>query len=287
MNFFDRTRAGACVACAYVLLTSACGGTAEEPNNEVASTHAATEALTRDGGRERPPRGGFHAPFTDVLLVHGAWADASSWNAVIEELQGRGVTVHGVQLRELSLADDVSLVRNVITQISVPVVVVGHSYGGAVISGATAGQANVARLVFVAAFAPDASESLGSLNALYPATPLGEHLVFDNQANITIDLPGILEVFAPDLPPARAKALYVTQHPLAAAIFGEVAGTAGWRSIPSYFAVSQLDQAISPDLERFFAARMGAKTVELASSHVSLISHPHAIAALIERALYE
>jgi pimeloyl-ACP methyl ester carboxylesterase len=192
-----------------------------------------------------------------------------------------------VQLRELSLADDVALVRNVIAQISAPVVVVGHSYGGAVISGATAGQANVARLVFVAAFAPDASESLGSLGMLYPATPLGAHLVFDNQSNTTIDLPGVLEVFAPDLPPATAKALYVTQHPLAAAIFGEMAGPAGWRSIPSYFAVSALDQAISPDLERFFAARMGAKTVELASSHVSLISHPHAIAALIERALHD
>jgi pimeloyl-ACP methyl ester carboxylesterase len=219
-----------------------------------------------------------------VLLVHGAWADGSSWSTVIKLLQSRGIDVHAVQLREQTLADDVTLVRGAIAALPGPLVVVGHSYGGAVISGAATGQRNVSRLVFVAAFAPDAGDTLLSLNAMFPATPLGPHLVFDAQGSATIDEAGVRDVFAQDVSRVEAGVLFATQHPFAGEIFGEPAGAPAWATIPSFYAVSQLDRTISPSLERFLAARMHATTIEIPASHVAMISHPLEIAALIERA---
>ncbi len=220
----------------------------------------------------------------DVVLVHGAWADGSSWSEVIEHLQREGYSVVAVQLREQSLSDDAALVRHAIAQIPRPVVVAGHSYGGLVMSEATGGATNVVGLVFVAAFAPDLGESIGSVSAPYPPTPAIQHLVIDDQFNATIDPAAFVQYFASDVPTREARALAAVQHPIGLACFGVAAGVPGWKTIRSFYQVSANDQVIDPALQRFFAQRMGATTIELNSSHVSLVSRPHAIAELIERA---
>jgi pimeloyl-ACP methyl ester carboxylesterase len=218
----------------------------------------------------------------NVLLVHGAWADGSSWAGVIPLLRERGHTVVAVQLALNSLADDVAHVRQVLADRSQgPTVLVGHSYGGAVISGAAAGQANAIALVYASAFAPDAGESLGALSAKYPAVPLGEHLQPDARGKLWIDPAKYNEVFCQDVDAVQAGVMAAAQGPLAGAIFGEQAGPAAWHTLPSWYFVSTEDRAIAPDLERFFAGRMGASTVEEASSHASPVSHPREITELI------
>ncbi len=218
----------------------------------------------------------------NVLLVHGAWADGSSWGGVIPLLRDRGHTVVAVQLALNSLADDVAHVRQVLAdRLQGPTVLVGHSYGGAVISGAAAGQANAVALVYASAFAPDAGESLGELSGRYPPAPLGEHLQPDSRGQLWIDPTAFAEVFCQDVEAAQAGVMAAAQGPLAGAIFGEKAGPAAWRTLPSWYFVSTEDRAIAPDLERFFAARMGASTIEVTSSHASPVSHPREIAELI------
>lgn len=218
----------------------------------------------------------------NVLLVHGAWADGSSWGGVIPPLRQRGHTVVAVQLALNSLADDVAHVRQVLAdRLHGPTVLVGHSYGGAVISGAAAGQANAVALVYASAFAPDAGESLGELSGRYPPAPLGEHLQPDSRGKLWIDPTAFAEVFCQDVEAAEAGVMAAAQGPLAGAIFGEQAGPAAWRTLPSWYVVSTEDRAIAPDLERFMARRMGASTVEVASSHASPVSHPREIAELI------
>ncbi len=260
----------------------AIGAMACEPDSgEVPLDHAAhSESVAQllGAGTAHSPRA------TDVVLVHGAWADGSSWSDVIEVLQRDGFTVRAVQLREQSLVDDAAQVRHAIEQFSGRVVVAGHSYGGAVMSQATAGAAQVSALVFVAAFAPDQGESIGSVSAGHPPTAAIQHLVIDDQGNATLEPDAYARYFAADLPRPQARALAATQHPIAASILAEPAGAPGWRTIRSFYAVSADDQVIDPDLERFFAKRMGAQTIELRASHVSLVSHPRAIAELIERA---
>jgi pimeloyl-ACP methyl ester carboxylesterase len=220
----------------------------------------------------------------DVLLVHGAFADGSSWSGVIGHLQRRGFTVSAVQLLEQTLHGDVALVRDAIDHSSRPLVVAGHSYGGAVISGASAGAGNVKALVFVAAYAPDQGESALDLNGRFPATPILSDLVVDDQGDITVRPEAFPRVFVPDVDPARGRVLAAVQKPINTAALAEKAGPAGWKSVPSYFQISTKDQVINPQLERFEAERMNATTVELPTSHASLISRPKAIAELIERA---
>jgi pimeloyl-ACP methyl ester carboxylesterase len=220
----------------------------------------------------------------DVLLVHGAFADGSSWSGVTRRLQHDGYTVRAVQLREQSIADDAALVRHAVGAIARPVVVVGHSYGGIVISEATTGAANVAGLVYVAAFALDQGESIQGVIAGYPPPPALKHLIVDDQGNATLDPADFVQHFAADLPRDEARALETAQHPIAVSILGTPAGVPGWKTIPSFYQVSTNDEAIDPKLQRFFAKRMGAQTIELAASHVSLVSKPGAVAELIERA---
>ena len=218
----------------------------------------------------------------NVLLVHGAWADGSSWAGVIPLLRERGHTVVAVQLALNSLADDVAHVQQILTdRVQGPTVLVGHSYGGAVISGAADGQANAVALVYASAFAPDAGESLGELNGRYPPAPLGNHLQPDSRGKLWIDPAKYNEVFCQDVDAMQAGVMAAAQGPLAGAIFGEQAGPAAWHTVPSWYCVSTNDRAIAPDLERFFAVRMGAATIEVASSHASPVSHPREIAELI------
>ena len=218
-----------------------------------------------------------------VVLVHGAFADASGWAAVIRLLQQRGFPVVAVQNPLTSYADDVATTRRLIAAQPGPVVPVGHSYGGAVITAAAAGAANVGALVYVAAFAPDAGESIGTYLSQYP-TPLGAALRPDAAGALSVDPAAFHDVFAADVPRADADVMAVTQKPIAGAAFTTPAEAAAWRTVPSWYVVAQQDRAIHPDLERFYARRMGAATTELPSSHVPYLSHPAETVAVIEQA---
>jgi pimeloyl-ACP methyl ester carboxylesterase len=220
----------------------------------------------------------------DVLLVHGAWADGSCWTNVAKQLFDAGFSVRAVQLREQSVADDAALVRRAVDAAPGPLIVAGHSYGGFVISEATAGAQNVPALVFLSAFAPDEGESLGMLTAEYPTTPAIQNLVVDEHGDSTIEPSAFIRYFASDLPESDARVLAAVQHPTAVGILGAIAGEPGWRSIPSYYQVSTDDQVIDPALQRKFAERMHAETIELKASHVALISQPRPVADLIARA---
>ncbi len=221
---------------------------------------------------------------TSIVLVHGAFADGSSWNKVIPLLEAEGFTVTAVQNPLKSLSEDVATTKRVLDAQKGDVVLVGHSYGGAVITEAAAGNSKVKALVYVAAFAPDAGETLGALGERFPAAPLGTAVVPDSAGFLYIDRAKVADVFANDLPKEEAALLAATQKPLAAAIFGEPLKAAAWKSIPSWYVVSTQDKAINPDLERFMAKRMNAKTKELKASHVSFISNPTEIAKVIEAA---
>lgn len=268
-------------AVANLLVSSALSCTPGADETAAPSDVDTVIAPLEDGGAgEAPPR-----LASDVILVHGAWADGSSWSGVIPLLQDVGFTVQAVQLPAQSLAVDAVLVRHAIEVVPRPVVVVGHSYGGFVMSEATAGVANAIRLVFVAAFAPDEGESIGSLGARFPTTPAIANLAVDEQGNAIIEPNAFVKYFASDVPEREARVLAAVQKPTAVSILGTPAGVPGWKTIPSFYQVSLDDEVIAPDLLRFFADRMGAETIELASSHVSLISHPNEIADLIARAV--
>jgi len=221
---------------------------------------------------------------TSIVLVHGAFADGSSWNKVIPLLEAEGFTVTAVQNPLKSLSEDVATTKRVIDAQKGDVILVGHSYGGAVITEAAAENSKVKALVYVAAFAPDAGETLGALGERFPAPPLGTAVVPDSAGFLYIDRAKVADVFANDLPKEESALLAATQKPLAAAIFAEPLKAAAWKSIPSWYVVSTQDKAINPDLERFMAKRMNAKTKELKASHVSFISNAPEIAKVIESA---
>ena len=172
-----------------------------------------------------------------IVLVHGAFADASGWQDVIPILQRDGFNVIAVQNPLSSLASDVAWTRRVIEAQGGPVVVVGHSYGGAVITGAAAGNPNVRALVYIAAYAPDVGEPIGALNALFPPTALGTALTIDAAGFLYVDVTRFRALFAADLPERQTRVLAVTQKPLAATAFGETLAQAAWRTIPSWFLV--------------------------------------------------
>ena len=222
---------------------------------------------------------------TSIVLVHGAFADGSSWNKLIPILEGQGFTVTAVQNPLKTLAEDVATTKRAIeSQKSENVILVGHSYGGAVITEAAADNPKVKALVYVAAFAPDAGEAVGGLIERFSPAPLGTAVVPDSAGFLFINRKNFHSVFASDLPEQEASVLAAAQKPLAASIFGEPIKAAAWKSTPSWYVVSTQDSAINPDLERFMAKRMNAKTTEIKSSHVSYISNPSQIAKVIESA---
>jgi pimeloyl-ACP methyl ester carboxylesterase len=216
-----------------------------------------------------------------IVLVHGAFADGSAWSKVIPLLQKDGYTVTAVQDPMTAYADDVATTRRVIEAQPGPVVLVGHSYGGAVISGAATDK--VKALVYVAAFGLDEGETAMGLLAKYP-TPLGTALVPDSAGFLTIDRAKFHAVFAADLPPSEAGVMAAAQGPIKGDIFGTPMGAPAWKTIPSWCLIAKSDQAIHPDLERFFAKRMNAKTSEVESSHVPFLSKPEVVAKTIEEA---
>src|SRR5438132_4414489 len=215
----------------------------------------------------------------NVVLVHGAYADGSSWSEVIPLLQRAGLNVTAVQNPLTSLADDVGATRRVIALQDGPTVLVGHSWAGTVISEAGA-HPKVSALVYVAARAPDAGEDYGALAAKFPTPPASAGLVkSDGYAQLSEE--SFLRDFAGDLEPARARALYAVQGRISATLFASKTTQAAWKVKPTWYAVSTQDRTTSPELERFLADRMKAKTIELKSSHVSLLSHPRGSAPVL------
>ncbi len=221
---------------------------------------------------------------TCVVLVHGAFADASSWRKVIPLLEKDGFTVTAVQIPLKSLADDVATTKRVIDAQKEDAILVGHSYGGAVITDAAAGNAKVKALVYVAALVPDEGETLGGLIERFSPSPLGTALMPDSAGFLYIDRTKFQKVFANDVPENEAAVLAATQKPIAGAIFGEDVKAAAWKTIPSWYIVFTQDNAINPDLERFMAKRIGAQTREIRASHVGFISQPAEIAKVIDAA---
>ncbi|MGZ4179436.1 MAG: alpha/beta fold hydrolase [Solirubrobacteraceae bacterium] len=212
----------------------------------------------------------------NIVLVHGAWADGSCWTDVIERLQADGYNVAVPQLPETSLADDVARVRHVLTRQSGPTILAAHSYGGQVITSLGTDAPNVVGLVYIAAFGLDEGESIGALLQQVPPTPALGDIEVDSEGFAWIPEDGFLAHFAPDVDPVRAKVMYAVQQPLHTSTFDDVMGTPAWKSLPSWYLVAENDQVIPPDAERQFAQRMGADTIEVASGHCAMISHPDA-----------
>ncbi|MEV7857703.1 alpha/beta hydrolase [Streptomyces hirsutus] len=222
-----------------------------------------------------------------IVLVHGAFADASSWNGVVERLERRGYTVIAPANPLRGLYNDSAYIASVLDSIKGPIVLVGHSYGGALISSAAAGNPRVKSLVYVSALMPDVGESGMSLAARFPSeldtatksVPYRADGISGTDLYLKPDR--LRQVFAADLPESTTRVLAVTQRPAATTAFSEKAKVAAWKHIPSWFLVAKQDKTINPDQERFQAKRAGSHTVEINSSHVAMISHPEAVTDLV------
>ena len=220
----------------------------------------------------------------NVVLVHGAWADGSSWSKIIPLLEAKGLHVVAVQNPLTSLVDDVAATRRIIDAQDGPVLLVGHSYGGAIITEA-GNNPKVAGLVYVAAFAPDAGESAASQGKQFEATPGGAEIRPIEDGFLVLTAKGVEEDFAADLSPAERKLAFATQGPTAgAAALGAPITTAAWKSKPTWFIVASNDRMIAPEQERATAKRMNAKVLTLPTSHVPLLSKPKEVADFIAEA---
>ncbi|MEU9367107.1 alpha/beta hydrolase [Streptomyces avermitilis] len=228
-----------------------------------------------------------------VVLVHGAFADASSWNGVAERLERRGYTIMAPANPLRGLHSDATYIASILDSIKGPIVLAGHSYGGAVISTAAAGNPRVKSLVYVSALMPDVGESGMSLSAKFPSelgtatksVPYRAGGVSGTDLYLKPDR--LHQVFAADLPESTTRLMAVTQRPVATTAFSEKAEVAAWKHIPSWFLVAKQDKAINPDQERFEAKRAGSHTVEINSSHVAMSAHPEAVADLVLQAATE
>ena len=231
-------------------------------------------------GKTQNTLGGKSVPMAkNVVLVHGLYADASCWLDVIPYLQNVGLNVTAVQNPLTSLEEDSAAVRRILALQTGPTVLVGHSFAGTLIS-ETGIDPNVSALVYIAARAPDAGEDFGALAAKYPKPPASAGVIKAN-GYFWLSEEAFLKDFGGDLDPARARALYAVQGRGADALVTGKTTNAAWRVKPSWYQVSTEDRTINPDLERFLAKRMNATTIEIASSHLSLLSHPKQVADLI------
>ena len=207
-----------------------------------------------------------------IVLVHGAWADASCWRHNIPKLLDEGYDVSAPQLPESSVADDVKKVQTMLDSKKGPTVVVGHSYGGMVITEAAANRNNVKALVYISAFALDAGETLNKILKGYPPTPVLSAIAPDSAGYFYINKEKFREVFAQDVDEEEARVMAVTQKPLAGATLDQTINAAAWKNIPSWFLVTTEDRVVHPDLQRFVAKRMNANVTEIKSSHASFIA---------------
>lgn len=218
-----------------------------------------------------------------IVLVHGAFADALGFQKLIPILLRDGYPVTAVEIPLETLAGDVATTKRALEAIAGPIVLVGHSYGGAVITGAGASEPNVKALVYLAAFAPDNGEAVGKFGDQYPA-PLSKILKPDSAGFLYVDRSHFNEDFAGGVAAGDSAIMAATQKPLSSSVFTASVPVAAWKTIPSWYVVSKQDHAINPDLERFYAKRMKAHTTEVDASHVAFITHPAEIAKVIEDA---
>ena len=219
----------------------------------------------------------------NIVLVHGAWADGSSWSAVIERLQAGGHTVTAPQFPMTALSDDVARLRQVLSRQDGPTLVAGHSYGGQIMTALGSDAPNAVGLVYIAAFGLDEGESIGALLS-GPPTPALAHLDIDERGFAWLPEEDFVNHFAADVDPVKARVMFAVQQPLAGSALAEVMGTPAWKSLPSWFLIADGDQAIPPDAERQFARRMGATTIEVTTNHVAMVSHPDDVGQIIETA---
>jgi pimeloyl-ACP methyl ester carboxylesterase len=225
------------------------------------------------------------ATLPNIVLVHGAWADGSSWSAVVERLQADGYTVTAPQFPMTSLADNVARLREVLARQRGPTLVAGHSYGGQIITALGTDAPNVVGLVYIAGFGLDQGESIGALLTQAPPTPALAHLDVDQQGFAWLPEDDFVGHFAADVDPVKARVMFAVQQPLTISALDDVMGVPAWKSLPSWFLVADGDQAIPPDAERLFAKRMGATTVEISSNHVAMVSHPEDVLQLLKTAI--
>jgi pimeloyl-ACP methyl ester carboxylesterase len=241
-----------------------------------AALMGASLIATSPAAQAAPPKA------TNVVLVHGAWADGSSWAKVIPYLQAAGLKVTAVQNPLTSLADAAAVTRRALALQDGPTVLVGHSWSGTLVS-EVGTDPKVSALVYIAARAPDAGEDFVKLAGQYPNPPARAGIV-DHDGETKLSEDAFLKYFANGVDEKTAKELYAVQWPTAASIFGNRTTAAAWHDKPSFYAVSKEDKTIDPDLERFLAKRMKATTVELDAGHLSLVSHPKEVADLILKA---
>jgi pimeloyl-ACP methyl ester carboxylesterase len=228
-----------------------------------------------------------------IVLLHGAFADASSWNGVVERLQASGLRVTAPANPLRGIAFDSAYVASVLAQTAGPVLAVGHSYGGAVISNAATGAGNVVGLVFVAAFAPDEGERLGEVESGSRDSVLNSALVplryptgdgGQTATEFAIDPAKFRDAFAADLPPEQTALMAATQRPIAEAAFSEPSGPPAWKSLPCWAVVATGDKAAGADVIRSMAERAGATITEADGSHVIMVSQPELVTEVIRTA---
>jgi pimeloyl-ACP methyl ester carboxylesterase len=225
------------------------------------------------------------ATLPNIVLVHGAWADGSSWSAVVERLQADGYTVTAPQFPMTSLADNVARLREVLARQQGPTLVAGHSYGGQIITALGTDAPNVVGLVYIAGFGLDEGESIGALLAQGAPTPALAHLEVDKQGFAWLPEGDFVGHFAADVDSVKARVMFAVQQPLTWSALDDVMGVPAWKALPTWFMVADGDQTIPPDAERQFAKRMGATTVEISSNHVAMVSHPEDVLQLIKKAI--
>jgi pimeloyl-ACP methyl ester carboxylesterase len=219
-----------------------------------------------------------------IVLVHGAWADGSSWDAVIRGLQAKGYNVTAPQFPENSTEADVARLRHVLARQDGPTVVAGHSYGGQIMTALGTDAPNVVGLVYIAAFGLDEGESLGALLGGGPPTPALANLQVDAQGFGWLPEDDFVGHFAADVEPSQARIMYAVQQPISMSTFEYTMGVPAWRDLPSWYVVAVNDEAIPPDAERQFAKRMGATTIEVESGHLAMVTHSAKVIELIEQA---
>lgn len=257
-----------------------------DAEQEVASTTSEQEVSSTitETVTEGQAEGGRPKPRPTIVLVHGAWADGTGWQEVIKRLVREDYPVIAVQNPLTSLADDVATTKRVLDAQTGPTIVVGHSYGGAVITGAAVGNPNVKALVYIAAFAPAVGEPIGALLQQYP-TELSQILEFDAAGFGYLNRSRFRAVFAADVDRTTAAIMAAAQKPAFGGIFAEHLDAVAWATIPTWYMVAKEDKALSPAMERFLAQRMGATTVEIKASHVPFISEPSEVVKFIEKAV--
>jgi pimeloyl-ACP methyl ester carboxylesterase len=233
------------------------------------------------------PAATMSGPVRNIVLVHGAFVDGSSWNGVVARLQQKGYHVSSVQNPLTSLADDVAATRRVLVRQDGPTLLVGHSWGGVVITEVGANAPNVAGLVYVAAIAPDLHETAVDLMKRAAPMPAGEAVNADVNGFLWLDRSRYHADFAADVPENLTRVLAVAQVPINGKAFNETVSQVGWKEKPSWYVLTTKDRAVSPDVQRFMADRMGAKIVPIASSHLVPVSHAGALADVIDRAARE